>query len=134
MKMTKWVQVLGVAALVLTVAGVSAAGWLYTTAVLTSTSSRSLGAKGAVAVANASSDSAQNISCWTAASSTGTGYGYCHAMDSSGRSRICNTTDPHQIAVMQSVGPASLISFSVLTSGTLCQDVTVANGSPYARY
>ena len=91
-------------------------------------------AYGSVGSARNSSDSNQRIDC-----SVGTGWvggtvsadeASCTAIDSTGASLGCRTTNTEFFDVIRSIGSTSHISFT--TDASLhCQDITVTNSSRY---
>jgi hypothetical protein len=101
---------------------------------LTPVTITSTDAVGTVAGAYQASDPNQEINCTTLKYSTGLSQGFCFAYDSNNASKMCVTTDPDMIAVMQSVGPMSLIGFSLASDHYTCASVTVGNGTRYAAY
>jgi hypothetical protein len=137
MKTTWKISLLGASALVLTIAGLSAAGSISTTevSIFSWGTPATLVASGTVAGAHGSSDAVQRIYCMTTAVGSGSDhFGFCFAMDANNRRMLCTTYSARQLAVMQSIGPASAITFSAKSDGARCEQVTVMNGSPYARY
>jgi len=87
-------------------------------------------AVGAIGSVHNSPDADQFIQCASIASQFGA-FGFCQAHDVSGRDVTCSTTDPALVAVIQSVGTDSRVSFEFEASS--CTSVLVFNGSTFER-
>ncbi len=118
-----------IASLILTgllTAGVASAGGKYDYPVIVNSSG--MVAYGALGSARNSSDSNQYIGCYNEAYSSGSQYIICFARDSAANYASCTSTDPHFMAVAQSVSGDSFVEFSWNSSGT-CTFVEVINTS-----
>ncbi len=91
-------------------------------------------ARGTVIGARNSADGVQLIMCNTYAYDSGNAHGSCFAKNSAGTTKQCFAANAEQLAVMQSVGPASYIAFTIADDGTTCQQVSVTNASSYVSY
>lgn len=89
------------------------------------TSGSTTTAVGSVGKARNSSDSTQYIYCY----SRNNTFGYCGARDAAGTIEACTTSDAGQIAVIQSIGENSHVSFTTVDGSTSCDSVQVVNGS-----
>ena len=108
-----------IASLVLTglfTAGVASAGYKSDYQVYVSTSS--MIALGALGSARNASDTNEYIGCANEAYSSGYQYVVCFAANSAGTYGSCTSTDPHFMAVAQSVSGDSFLEFSWNSSGT----------------
>ena len=83
---------------------------------------------GIVRSARYSADTKQHIGYTTYKSTNGVMGGTCVGADSNSLYNSCYTTDPQMIAVMQSVGPISYVTFDYDANGA-CTNVTVNNTS-----
>jgi hypothetical protein len=84
--------------------------------------------------ARSSADTVQLVMCNTYAYDSGNAYGSCFAKNAAGATKQCFAANAEQLAVMQSVGPASYIAFTIAADGNTCQQVSVTNGSSYVSY
>jgi hypothetical protein len=91
-------------------------------------------ARGTLIGARNSADTVQLIMCNTYAYDSGNAYGSCFAKNSAGATKQCFAANAEQIAVMQSVGPASYIAFTIASDGSTCDQVSVTNASSYVSY
>jgi hypothetical protein len=109
---------------VVLVSGAASAGSKYEYPVSVSKAADGSGtASGSIGSARASSDSSQSILCY------GTGaYHSCWAVDASGKSLGCTSSDAATMAAMRSVGPSSYVYFNVNSAGT-CTYFLVETGS-----
>jgi hypothetical protein len=120
-----------IASLVLTgllTAGVASAGYKADYQVYVNTSS--MIAIGALGSARNSGDSNQYIGCINEAYSSGSQYIVCYAANSSGSYGSCTSTDPHFMAVAQSVAGDSFLEFSWNSSGTTFIEVNSTSYYP----
>lgn len=87
-------------------------------------------AYGALTDARGSADNRQYIGCWSNNTSGG-----CDAVNASGLTRSCSTTDPAMLAVIRSMSDESYVSFRWGTDGSTCSYIyaqTVSYSKPAA--
>lgn len=85
-------------------------------------------AGGVLADARASGDHTQYIGCGTSWT-----YGYCVAVDATGRSGSCTSRNPDDLAIMRSVGPESYVLFAWNNKDGTCSALQVVNSSVFVR-
>jgi hypothetical protein len=102
----------------------SFAGAKDTFAVYIDTASRF--AIGSMGSARNSTDTHQNMYCYTNTS----GYGYCMATDASGTSVGCSTSNANMLATIRSLNSDSYLQF-FYDGGGYCTSILVGTGSHY---
>jgi hypothetical protein len=111
------------------VGGYALAGKASTRRVKITFSARNNIATGSLKSARTSSDSVQHIGCWTDTDVTGFKSITCLAVDASGNQFSCTSERPQHVDVVESIGPASDITFTNFPFGTDCDIVRVSNDS-----